>query len=301
VFDFRYHVASLAAVFLALVIGILVGVGISGRGLVDKSERKILQNQIAQLQSDLDSAKASSAQLEQQQEATKTLVQDAYPALMAGRLAGKKIALVVVGSDGGAAASNVDKAVADAGAGEVVRYRALKVPVDVASLGGVLAKHKQLASYVGDAKLGDLGRELGRELVLGGKSPAWDALAGQLVEERHGVSAAPVDAAVVIRAVGPQNGPTGRFLVGLYKGLADAGVPAVGVEVSDTTPSAEPAFRTSGLSSVDDVDTPLGHLALALLLAGGSPGDYGVGAKTAPDGLLPPVVPLPPATATTGG
>jgi hypothetical protein len=38
-FDFRYHVASLAAVFLALVLGILVGVGISGRGLVDNSER----------------------------------------------------------------------------------------------------------------------------------------------------------------------------------------------------------------------------------------------------------------------
>ena len=37
-FDLRYHVASLAAVFLALVIGILLGVGISGRGLVDKSE-----------------------------------------------------------------------------------------------------------------------------------------------------------------------------------------------------------------------------------------------------------------------
>jgi hypothetical protein len=31
-FDLRYHVASLAAVFLALIIGILVGVGISDRG-----------------------------------------------------------------------------------------------------------------------------------------------------------------------------------------------------------------------------------------------------------------------------
>ena len=38
VFDLRYHVASLAAVFIALVLGILVGVGISGRGL-DQGER----------------------------------------------------------------------------------------------------------------------------------------------------------------------------------------------------------------------------------------------------------------------
>jgi len=37
-FDLRYHVASLTAVFLALVIGILVGVGIADRGLVDRAK-----------------------------------------------------------------------------------------------------------------------------------------------------------------------------------------------------------------------------------------------------------------------
>ena len=50
-FDLRYHVASLAAVFLALIIGILVGVGISGRGLVD-SRSAILQDTIASRQRD---------------------------------------------------------------------------------------------------------------------------------------------------------------------------------------------------------------------------------------------------------
>ena len=48
-FDLRYHVASLAAVFLALVIGILVGVAISGRSLIRDSERAVLQNDIAEL------------------------------------------------------------------------------------------------------------------------------------------------------------------------------------------------------------------------------------------------------------
>ena len=49
-FDLRYHVASLTAVFLALVIGILVGIGISGRGFVDESERRRLNGEIAELQ-----------------------------------------------------------------------------------------------------------------------------------------------------------------------------------------------------------------------------------------------------------
>ena len=48
-FDFRYHVASLAAVFIALVLGILVGVGLSGRGFVNDAERENLQSRIDDL------------------------------------------------------------------------------------------------------------------------------------------------------------------------------------------------------------------------------------------------------------
>ena len=49
-FDLRYHVASLAAVFLALIIGILVGVGISDRGLVDRTNNRLLKDRVASLQ-----------------------------------------------------------------------------------------------------------------------------------------------------------------------------------------------------------------------------------------------------------
>ena len=49
-FDLRYHVASLTAVFVALVIGILVGVGLSGKGFVNDAERDNLTSQISALQ-----------------------------------------------------------------------------------------------------------------------------------------------------------------------------------------------------------------------------------------------------------
>jgi len=300
VFDFRYHVASLAAVFLALVIGILVGVGIAGRGLVNDADRKIYQNEISQLQEDLAAANASSKQLQQRQQATATLVEDAYPALMSGRLAGKRIAVLVVGRDDGATGSSVEQALRDAGALGIVRYRALKVPVDVTALGGPLVAHKQLAGYAGAAKIGRLGAELGRELVRGGKTPLWDALSGLLVEERRDAGSAPADAVVVIRAVEPQAGETGKLLTSLYDSLASAAVPAVGVERSGAESSAIPAFMRADLSTVDDVDEPLGRLALALLLAGGTEGNFGLGKEAAPDGLLPPIVPLEPAVTTTG-
>ena len=68
-FDFRYHVASLAAVFLALVIGILVGVGISSGGFVSKSERNILNGRIDDLESELDASRLHTGELSRAQRA----------------------------------------------------------------------------------------------------------------------------------------------------------------------------------------------------------------------------------------
>ena len=73
-FDLRYHVASLAAVFLALVIGILVGVGIADRGYVDKGVRGLLEQRIAQLRSDLANARTHADNLAAQQRATQAFV-----------------------------------------------------------------------------------------------------------------------------------------------------------------------------------------------------------------------------------
>jgi hypothetical protein len=300
VFDFRYHVASLAAVFIALVIGILVGVGIAGRGVVDKADRQIYQKEIKQLQDDLAEDDAHVKSLEEKQQATATLVQKAYPALMAGRLAGKRVAVLVIGRDDGSTGASVERALRDAGAVGVVRYRALKVPIDAATLGAPLRGHKLLAAYAGEAKLGRLGDELVRELVDGGKTPLWDALSPLLVEERRDAGSGPADAVVLIRAVEPQGGDTGRLLTSIYDSLASTGVPSVGVEATGSDPSAIPAFMRADLSTVDDVDEPLGRLALVLLLAGDGEGNFGLGKTSAPDGVLPPVVPLEPATTTTG-
>jgi hypothetical protein len=79
--------------------------------------------------------------------------------------------------------------------------------------------------------------------------------------------------------------------MGHYRGVADGGVPAVGVERSAPASSAIKAFARSGLSTVDSVETSAGRLALVLELAGAGSGHYGV-EETATSGLLPPVAPL---------
>jgi outer membrane murein-binding lipoprotein Lpp len=291
VFDLRYHVASLAAVFLMLVVGILIGVGISGRGFVDDAERDRLNGDIAGLSEQVDALNADVDELERRQQAAEEFVDGAYPVLAEDRLDGKAVAVIVLGSVD-TTVGFVRRAIDDSG-GRLVRMRAVTLPLRLDAVESTLRSRSELAGYVGDEHFGDLGRDLGRELAAGGETPLWDALAVEIVEETSGDSAAPADGVVVMRTDEPQEGPTSRFLAGLYQGLGSTGVPAVGVELTRVEQSAIPVFQRHRLSTVDGIDTPLGRLALVLLLGNAEPGDYGT-RDTAEDGILPPIEPLPP-------
>jgi Copper transport outer membrane protein, MctB len=148
-----------------------------------------------------------------------------------------------------------------------------------------------LAALATPRRIGELGQRLGADLVTGGNSPLWQALAPNLVEERSGNDAPPVDGIVVSRSAKPQSGPTARFLAGFYDGLGSQGVPAVGVEVTRPRVSAVETFAKHDLATVDDLDSQAGRLAVALVLSGATPGQYGV-KKSAHDGVLPQIPPV---------
>jgi len=287
--DLRYHVASLTAVFLALILGIVVGVGISGRGFVDKSERRNFENRIDRLQSRVDELSGQNDGLRTQGQAASSFIANAYPALMHDRLTGRRLAVIVVGAKSGSTVRNVRNALDDAGA-TLARYRAVKQPVALATVRAALRRVR------GFRRLPDAGRELGQEWVTGGKTPVADALASAIVEEERGGGARPVDGVVLVQVSDPSDAATTSFLDGLFEGLGTSGVPVVGVEESSRTPSGVTALASvGGLSTVDDIDTPSGRLALALLLGGAQPGDYGV--KSSASAPLPEITPAPAAPA----
>jgi hypothetical protein len=291
VFDLRYHVASLAAVFLMLVVGILIGVGISGRGFVDDAERNKFNNKIAGLEEQVDAANETAADFERRQQAAEDFVESAYPALAAKRLDGKNIAILVLGPVD-PTVSAIERAVEDDGEGRVARMRALDLPLRLEAVEAAVSAKPELGGYVGDAQLGNLGRDLGRELAAGGATPLWDVLESEIVEVRDGRLAEPVYGVIVMRTAEPQAAETSRFLAGIYQGLGSAGVPVVGVEPTRVEQSAIPVFQRYRLSTVDGVDTPVGALAMLLVLADlDAAGDYGV--RDTADRILPPIEPLP--------
>ncbi len=290
-FDLRYHVTSLAAVFIALLIGILVGVALASHGL-GNSERKGLEDDVRRAQRNAADAQTQVDALKQKNRNDSSFVDDTYNALMTDRLKDKHVAVLYVGSVDHAIQGEIATAIKDAGGGTPARMYAVQVPIDAAAIDRRLGKSAALAKYAGSDHLRQLGQQLGRAFVTGGKMPIWSALHTMIVQEatpRFGASRRPVDAVVVVRTADPQTGDSAPFVQGLYQGLGSAGVPAVAVAQSKSDFTAKSVFQSAQLSTVDDVDLDAGKLALAIVLSTpASRADYGVNA----DDLLPPVTPV---------
>ena len=290
-FDFRYHVASLAAVFFALVIGILVGVALASHGL-GNTERKRLEEDLRRAESQADVLRTQVAADASNGAANRAFVEGTYKSVMANRLNGKKIAVLFIGSSEKVRRTAITQALADAGAGTPLRMRFVKVPVDPSALAKRLATKPLLANYAAPDQLKTLGHDLGQEFVVGTDTPLWTALQSLIVEEKAGPSRPAADGVVIVRTAPAQTGPTALFLKGLYAGLSDVGVPVIGVESTSDPASALKAFQRAGFSTVDDVDSRIGKLALVALLA--DPTSTGAfGTKRTAQAQLPPISPLP--------
>jgi len=274
-------------VFLALIIGILVGVGIASETSVSESDRIVLENRIASLERERDAANAEVDLLREQQSASVEYIERSYAAVMDGRLRGVRVALLFVGQANPELQGAVTQTLEHAGAPGLVRMRALKLPVEPEAVTGPVEGDD--GATVG---VEEIGRRLGRELVAGGETPTWDALAEVIVEGSLGGMGEEADAVVVAHTARISHAPTARFVAGLYAGVSGAGVPAVGIERTTAQPSRIAVYRGAGLSTVDSIDAALGRIALAELLRGGPEGHYGL-KSTAEDGSVPLLEPLP--------
>ncbi|MFI5496540.1 copper transporter [Actinoplanes sp. NPDC051859] len=108
--NFRYHVVSLTAVFLALAIGLVVGTAALNGPLADN-----LQNQVDELRKDNGNYRAQANQFHEELNRSEEFATELAPALLAGKLTGRRIVVVVLPS-GKDSADGVTKMLRVAGA-----------------------------------------------------------------------------------------------------------------------------------------------------------------------------------------
>jgi Copper transport outer membrane protein, MctB len=288
VFDFRYHALSLAAVFLALVVGLLLGIEIGDRGLVSSAEKKLRQS----LRADVDDARKESKRLQAELDRRKVFEDQIYPDLVTGQLQDKRIGVVFLGGSSSRAArdrlqSYVHDGLVGTG-GRVVFVGVLREPLDLPGMAQRAEGTRYAAVDLGSDLIKPLGRRVGEQLTQGGKLIR--RLRGKLFSSYSG-TLVQLDGVVIVRDPPKLEGDAARaaklFEDGLADGLTARDTPAVGVETTTTKPSQVGWYRDRELASVDDVDDIAGRLALVFTLAGAD-GAYGV--KSTRDSLIPRVV-----------
>lgn len=247
--DFRYHALSLVAVFLALGIGIVLGVTV-GDSLVSEADQNLrdsLRDDVTEAREDARNEQALGAKRDEVIDETSQTVAD-------GRLRGISVGVIAVGEMPGEIADAVEEAV-DMSGGDLERT-AVVDPPDTPQARSVRRQRR-------------LGRRIARLVERGGGAPA---LRDGEPRRFSGTYRGPVEAVVVYRDPPPEadDDEAARdlelreaFEDGLFKGLRDN---VVGVEAIDTDPSQIGWYGDQVIASVDNVNLPAGRLALVLVL-----------------------------------
>lgn len=254
--DLRYHVISLVSVFLALAVGVLLGVAMADRGVIDAQ----LRGQIENIRADVDQQRNEISRQEERisklQERTATdrqLMAGMAKSMTSGRLTGVDVALVKGPYADESASDNLQGTLSDSGAGITSAFR-LPPPGSTGptTTGSTTLDAGAEVSYVGYARevLGFSGGDDPEVIVyLGG---------GKLPQDASEETLDALDAAQME----------------MFAVWSEAGVRVVAAETSSGRTEV-PLFEDAGLPSVDNADLPAGRAAVIELAAGSAEGSYG--------------------------
>src|SRR4051794_36738488 len=162
--DFRYHALSLVAVFLALAIGIVLGVTI-GDSLVSDAERSLRGN----LRADVEKAHGDAAEARGELNGRDRMLDELYPALVNTRLNNVRVAVV----SWGPLPNNVESGVRDAVSKSGGRIDSISVfDTPLTSVKKVIGSDIFAEETADEESLKALGRSLARSVEAGGELAA---------------------------------------------------------------------------------------------------------------------------------
>src|SRR5690242_4954190 len=164
-FDFRYHALSLIAVFVALILGLLLGVAIGDKGLVSSAENNIKES----LRADVRAEQKKVAGLNDQLAQKDKFEQEVYPLLVDGQLSDRRIGVIFLGN----ASDDINNEVANAlsaSGGKKVGAVEVREPLNLADLAGRAAgtRYQTLATSTDDKLLEQFGTRIGVQLTRNG-------------------------------------------------------------------------------------------------------------------------------------
>jgi hypothetical protein len=326
VIDFRYHLVSIVAIFLALTVGVVLGTTALNGPLTAG-----LRKSVATLRHEYENLQAKNQSLRQQVQSDQQFAQVAGPVLLSHLLTGQRVVLVAAPGAPSQVTDAVSQALTEAGAkltGRVdVQPKFFDTSASTDATLGLLTqqltpvgttlrsgtKQAQAGQLIASAVLTKDG--LGQPAVGSQDSTGTAILSDFVAGGFLSVSAPSIPratlAVVIVPASPPatnDSNPASQALVALSQQLSLAGqATVVAGSVAGSGPgSAIQVIRAESqpgrLSTVDNADTTSGQIVVAQalyeLLANGKPGSYGTESGASAPGPSPAPTPSPSASAT---
>ena len=272
---------SLGAVFLALGIGVLLGVAIGENGVVSGASKDLEKS----LRGDLNDAQSRNRELRREIATRADYENQTHEPLVRDLLPGWRVGIVAMGDLPGGYSSGVTDAIEPAGA-TLDSVSVINAPLPLGRLASEMKGTKLAHLDRSGDQLERFGRRIGRQFVEGGDLV--DRLRHDLFSSSRGEYRG-LDAIVYVRRrdglQGDDKAAQDRFESGLLAALKDVQVGLVGVETTGTDPSQVSFLSGRDVATVDDLDLNAGRTAVVWVLADRASGTYGV--KGSADHLLP--------------
>jgi hypothetical protein len=280
---FREHIASLLAVFIALAVGILIGVSLSRQEPLERRMATLTQ-QFEGLRRENRELRDGTARLERSLRARGEFDAPLLPSLVAGRLSDVPVALVWVGEFGQVRFEHdIGQTLAMAGA-KVVGSLSL-APRLVADASADKIPGATEESPSGPESPGQTVSRVGRMVGAG----LWEQLRPLaqmgLVTLSGEASGKPRAVVVVTCLQSEEASPVERLLPHLVEGLRENADYVLAAEPTTAPGSSIGVYRRSGVTTVDNVDTVPGQVAMVWALAARAEGAFGV--KDTAQALVP--------------
>ncbi|KAF1086515.1 hypothetical protein SPSYN_00234 [Sporotomaculum syntrophicum] len=284
IIDYKYHIASLVAVFLALGIGILIGSTLLGNDALIDYQKQVtngLENQLQTLREANEIVQARANTLETDANIHKEFEKQVLPVLTAGRLAGKTFAIVELNNFG--FPPELTEVIKNAG-GRVSSITSVNAIEDEKQVITTLQQELVWPVATGDELYKRLGIEIANCLTTGEN----EAVTGYLVEKgllkTNGEYGIPVDGLIIVGGSYSEEDRNMHADISLIDYYKELNIPVVGVEETDVISSSMKEYQHKHISTVDNIDTIPGQMAMVLALSG-QPGHYGV--KSTAQKLMP--------------
>ncbi len=264
--DLRYHLISLISVFLALAIGILLGVAMADRGVV--SDR--MQAEITSIERQLDRQQREIGKQNEHIAEQEMMLERMSEVMIADSLKGEAVALVAGPYAEPDTYQAVESDLSEAGA-NITSIETLAVPDPTEVSDGELTT-REATTQLESGYATNVARKVLGYTGEGAEFPEIVVFVGggEILDE------APPGTLRALKAVQRR----------MFEIWLDAGVRVVGAETSDTGRTDVPLFQSAGIPSVDYADEPAGRAALIQLAATDIEGSYGT--KDTASGPFPP-------------